>query len=93
MSSIRKITKGMEGKYIAYTALSPVSMIGEVLMESIIPLIMAKMIDDGIQQENFSVVLSQGLLMAGLAVISLLCGCCGSFLFLLLLSDLNPRPY
>ncbi len=69
---------GMEGKYIAYTALSPVSMIGEVLMESIIPLIMAKMIDEGIQGGNFSVVLHQGLLMACLAVVSLVCGCCGS---------------
>lgn len=78
MSSISKITKGMERKYIAYTALSPVSMVGEVVMESIIPLIMAKIIDDGIQQGNFSVVLWQGLLMAGLSVISLLCGCCGS---------------
>ena len=78
MSSISKITKGMERKYIAYTALSPVSMIGEVLMESVIPLIMAVIIDDGIQAGNFSVVLTKGLLMAGLAVVSLLCGCCGS---------------
>ena len=74
MSSISKITKGMERKYIAYTALSPVSMIGEVLMESVIPLIMAVIIDDGIQAGNFSVVLTKGLLMAGLAVVSLLCG-------------------
>lgn len=78
MSSISKITKGMEKKYIAYTCLSPVSMIGEVLMESVIPLIMAKIIDDGIQAGNFSVVLSQGLLMAGLSIISLICGCGGS---------------
>ena len=78
MSSISKITKGMERKYIAYTALSPVSMVGEVVMESVIPLIMAKMIDDGIQAGNFSVVLSQGLLMAGLSIISLICGCGGS---------------
>lgn len=78
MSSLSKITKGMERKYIAYTALSPVSMIGEVVMESIIPLIMAKIIDDGILKGNFSVVVSQGLLMAGLAVVSLFCGCCGS---------------
>ncbi|MBS7260393.1 MAG: ABC transporter ATP-binding protein [Treponema sp.] len=78
MSSIRKITKGMERKYIAYTALSPVSMVGEVVMESVIPLIMAKMIDDGIQAGNFSIVLSQGLLMAGLSIISLICGCGGS---------------
>jgi len=78
MSSIAKITKGMEKKYIAFTYLSPVSMIGEVLMESVIPLIMAKIIDDGIQAENFSVVLSLGLLMAGLAIVSLVCGCAGS---------------
>lgn len=78
MSSISKITKGMERKYIVYTALSPVSMVGEVVMESVIPLIMAKMIDDGIQAGNFSIVLSQGLLMAGLSIISLICGCGGS---------------
>ncbi|MCF0241290.1 MAG: ABC transporter ATP-binding protein [Treponema sp.] len=78
MSSISKITKGMEGKYIAYTILSPVSMIGEVVMESVIPLIMAKIIDKGIMESQFSVVLSYGLLMVGLSVLSLLCGCCGS---------------
>ena len=78
MSSISKITKGMEGKYIAYTILSPVSMIGEVVMESVIPLIMAKIIDKGIMESQFSVVISYGLLMVGLSVLSLLCGCCGS---------------
>lgn len=78
MSTISKLTKGMEGKYIAYTILSPVSMVGEVLMETAIPLIMAKMIDEGIRQGNFSVVVSQGVLMIVLSIISLIFGCCGS---------------
>ena len=79
MSAISKITKGMEKKYIAYTALSPVSMIGEVVMEMIIPLIMAKIIDVGITElHSLSYVAKTGGLMALLSIVSLVFGCCGS---------------
>lgn len=81
MSALKKITKGMEKKYIAYTCLSPVSMIGEVLMETYIPFVMAKIIDVGICGPNggdLSYVVKTGLMMAGLSIISLICGCGGS---------------
>ena len=45
MSTIRKLTQGLSKKYIVNTILSPLVMIGEVVMEVIIPFIMAKIID------------------------------------------------
>ncbi len=48
MSTVRKLVKGMEKKYIVNSFLSPLVMIGEVLMEVIIPFVMAKIIDEGI---------------------------------------------
>ena len=44
MSKAKKLCSGMEGKYIANAFLSPVVMIGEVIMEVFIPFVMAKII-------------------------------------------------
>ena len=38
------------GKYKKQAILSPVTIIGEVAMEVLIPMVMAKIIDDGIKQ-------------------------------------------
>lgn len=54
--------------------LSPICMIGEVVMEVLIPLVMAKLIDDGIQMGNIGLVARQGGLLALCALCSLLCG-------------------
>ena len=78
MSTVRKLLKGLEKKYVVNTILSPISMIGEVVMEVIIPFIMAKIIDVGIAQSNLPYVIKYGLLMAGLAVISMICGVLGT---------------
>ena len=55
--------------------LSPVCMVGEVAMEVLIPLVMAKLYDFGIEQQNMTVVVQQSLLLMLLAVISLGFGC------------------
>ncbi len=67
----------MERKYIAYTCLSPLTMLGEVAMETVIPYIMALIIDVGIANRDINYVLKTGLLMIGCACLSLACGVAG----------------
>lgn len=55
--------------------LSPVCMVGEVAMEVLIPLVMAKLYDFGIEQQNMTVVVQQSVLLMLFAVISLGFGC------------------
>lgn len=52
-------------------------MIGEVVLETYIPLLMAKIIDVGIANKDISYVVKVGLLMVGLACASLACGALG----------------
>lgn len=78
MSLIKKITAGMETRYWLCTLISPVFMLGEVLMETTIPLVMAQIVDVGIAARNQDFVVRFGLLMVGMAVFSLVCGAlCG----------------
>lgn len=74
MTLIGKLTAGLEKKYKLCTFLAPVTMLGEVAMEVVIPLIMANIIDVGIASHNISHVLRIGLLMIGAACVSLICG-------------------
>lgn len=78
MSTIRKLTRGLNKKYIINTILSPIVMIGEVVMEVVIPFIMAKIIDVGIAGKDLPFVAKYGGIMIGLAVISLICGVLGT---------------
>lgn len=78
MSTVKKLCSGLEKKYVVNACLSPVVMIGEVIMEVIIPFIMAKIIDVGIQNSNLNYVVKTGLLMVALACISLTCGVLGT---------------
>ena len=78
MSTIRKLVSGIERKYIRNSILSPLFMIGEVVMEVIIPFIMAKIIDLGIANRDLPFVAKYGILMIGLACFSLLCGMLGT---------------
>ncbi len=78
MSFIKKITSGMEKKYVVNTFLCPVTMIGEVFLETVIPLIMAKIIDVGIAGKDINYVLKTGGLMVLCAFLSLLCGAGGA---------------
>jgi len=67
----------MERKYAVYTFLSPLTMFGEVVMETIIPYIMAMIIDVGITNRDIHYVLRTGGIMIGCACLSLACGVAG----------------
>ncbi len=78
MRLIKKLTSGMERRYWAYTAISPLFMVFEVLMENTIPLVMAKIVDVGIYNKDTAFVTKFGLLMISMACFSLFCGAmCG----------------
>lgn len=65
------------GEYKKYAIATPIVMIGEVLMEVLIPLVMAKIVDVGIGQRDVQYTVKMGLLMAFMALFSLLCGALG----------------
>lgn len=66
------------GEYKKYAILTPIIMIGEVLMEIFIPYIMAEMINNGIKGDGgVEYTVKAGLLMIGMAVISLCFGALG----------------
>ena len=83
MSKLKKLLTGLEKRYVFSSMMSPVVMIGEVMMEVIIPFVMAKIIDNGIGGNggdgDLQFVIRYGLLMIGLACISLVCGVLGTF--------------
>ena len=66
MSTVNKLIKGLDAKYKLNTVLSPIAMIGEVIVEVIIPTIMASLINDGIKKGQLDVVTSKGFLMIGM---------------------------
>ena len=74
MSTIGMLTAGLEKRYRIFTALAPVMMVGEVVMETLIPLIMAAIIDTGIRGRDIPYVMKMGGIMAGASCISLACG-------------------
>ncbi|MBO5731462.1 MAG: ABC transporter ATP-binding protein [Treponema sp.] len=74
MVDFRKLTHGLEKKYIFFTILAPLTMMGEVAMEVLIPLLMAKIVDVGITSHNIQYVVRTGLLMIGAACLSLTFG-------------------
>ncbi|MBR1640178.1 MAG: ABC transporter ATP-binding protein [Treponema sp.] len=78
MSTIKKLLTGLEKKYVVNTILSPIAMIGEVVMEVVIPFIMARIIDVGIAGSDLPYVIRWGLTMIALAIVSLVCGVLGS---------------
>lgn len=74
---VKKLFDGLENKYLLFTVFTPLVMIGEVVMETIIPLVMAHIIDDGIANNDISYVIRTGFLMIVFTFISLLCGVLG----------------
>ena len=63
------------GKYKKYALLAPLTIIGEVILEVLIPMVMAMIIDVGIQGEGgVPYTVKMGLVMVGMAVLSLVCG-------------------
>ena len=75
---IRKLARSIrEFKWAAL--LSPVCMVGEVTMEILIPLVIAEMINTGIQPGNMGAVLKQGGLLLLCALCSLTFGVASAF--------------
>lgn len=62
------------GKYKKQAILSPITIIGEVAMEVTIPLVTAKIIDNGIKAKDVPYVAKMGLLMVCMALLSLVFG-------------------
>ena len=60
--------------------LSPLSMVGEVAMEVLIPLVMANLYDYGIVQQNMTVVVTKSIQLVICALLSMTFGC-GSAVF------------
>lgn len=65
------------GEYKKYAILTPIVMLGEVIMEVLIPLVMACIVDYGIGKGDISYTVKMGLLMAAMAIFSLACGALG----------------
>lgn len=78
MSTIGKLLKGLEKKYKVYSFLSPITMVGEVVLETAIPLMMARIIDVGIANGNLPYVIKTGLIMVAMSVVSLAFGALGA---------------
>ena len=78
MGTIKKITKGMKKRYWLFTILTPITMIGEVFFETVIPYLMALIIDKGIADQNIKYVLTTGAFMIGCSLVSLSCGIGGA---------------
>lgn len=65
------------GEYKKYAILTPIVMLGEVAMEVLIPLVMAFMVDNGINGNDTAYTVKMGLLMVLMAFFSLACGALG----------------
>ena len=78
---IKKLAQSIR-EFKGVSMLTPVFMIGEVVMEVIIPLLMAKLVDDGIDGNagagDMSVILIMGALLAVCCLISLFFGFAGA---------------
>lgn len=70
---LKKLLKSLR-EYKKPTILTPICMIMEVFMEIAIPYLLAKLIDQGIEQSNLQVILKIGILLVFAAFISLFFG-------------------
>ena len=59
--------------------LTPAFMILEVVVETLIPLLMARIVDEGIGKGNMQTILLTGLMMIGLALAGLFTGAAGGY--------------
>ena len=79
---IKKLAKCIR-EYKKASILTPACMILEVIFETVIPLLMTKIIDDGVGEAtgvtNMTIVYVYGGIMIGLAVLALISGLGGAF--------------
>ncbi len=71
---LKTLVKLMSGKDRRYAIATPLLIVGEVVMETTIPMIMAKLVDVGIQNSDIGYVFRMGGLMVVMAMLSLLFG-------------------
>ena len=70
---IKKLA-GCIREYKAAAILTPITVTFEVILEVIIPMLMAVLIDRGINRGSLPDILKTGALLVGCCVVSLLCG-------------------
>lgn len=68
---MRKLMSLLRGRYLYMAIITPVLMIGEVVMETTIPRIMANVVNLGINNQDIAYVIRGGILMMLMAIISL----------------------
>ncbi len=73
MHVIKKLLDSLR-QYTRASLLTPLFMVGEVIMEVILPLVMAQLIDQGIEAGDMNNTLFYGVIMLVVAFISLFCG-------------------
>ena len=73
---MRKLLSLLRGKYLWMTILTPLLIVGEVIMEVSIPRIMANIVDIGIGNKDIAYVAAAGGMMVVMAILSL---CFGGF--------------
>ncbi len=61
------------------SVLTPLCMVGEVICEMVIPILMAKIVDDGIYGNNMGVIFQTGGIMVLIAILGLLAGIGGAY--------------
>ena len=71
MNSLKKLLVGLEKKFKVSALVAPLLIMGEVLLEVLIPLIMARIIDVGITNHDVGYVVKYGLVMILAALASL----------------------
>ena len=66
-------------EYKLPSVLTPVAMIGEVICEMIIPILMARIVDEGIYGNNMGLILRVGAMMIAIALLGLVAGLLGAY--------------
>ena len=74
MKSFKKLIGGLEKRFVLTSILAPLAIIVEVVLEVLIPLLMAKIIDQGIASQNLGLVARLGIIMVSLALLALVFG-------------------
>ena len=65
---------GCVRQYKKESLLAPLFVTFEVILEVIIPTVLAKLLDDGVMGGSMSTILTYGAILVGLAIVSLACG-------------------
>ncbi len=68
---MKKLLRHLRGRYLYMSVLTPLLIIGEVIMETTIPRIMANIVDTGIQNQDIQYVIRCGVMMILMSLLSL----------------------